>query len=133
MSPCAPDTLNHDTTQEDTQSLGGAAPALYAAGVAGLELLPLFAPQPFKSIFGVLSGVTRLRLWVSLLAGLLFGPFQVSCWNPDDVVCLVLSTALQQASCPSASCPSAQCAPWCGGSCICACHLHDTEYKQMLQ
>ena len=30
-----------------------------------------------SGISGVLFGVTRLRLWLSLLAGLFFGPFQV--------------------------------------------------------
>ena len=35
------------------------------------------AAQPVSGISGLLFGVTRLRLWLSLLAGLFFGPFQV--------------------------------------------------------
>ena len=47
-------------------------------GVAGFELLPILAPRPFSSVSGLLFGVLRLRLWLSLLAGLVFGPLQVT-------------------------------------------------------
>jgi hypothetical protein len=64
--------------QEDSKALGGVAPVGYLAGVAGFELLPIFAPRPVAPVSGFLFGVLRLRLWLSLLAGLFFGPLQVS-------------------------------------------------------
>lgn len=57
--------------------MGSLAPAGYLVGVAGFELLPVLAPRPFSSVSGLLFGVLRLRLWLSLLAGLVFGPLQV--------------------------------------------------------
>lgn len=78
-----------DAAQEDTKALGGAAPVLYLAGVAGFELLPLFAPRPIAPISGFLFGVLRLRLWLALLAGLFFGPFQVLCQQSSFVGCFV--------------------------------------------
>jgi hypothetical protein len=70
-------TLAECFTQEDTKALGGVAPVGYLAGVAGFELLPIFAPRPVAPVSGFVFGVLRLRLWLSLLAGLFFGPLQV--------------------------------------------------------
>lgn len=71
-------TCQNSNAQEDAKALGGLAPVGYIAGVAGFELLPILAPRPFSSVSGLLFGVLRLRLWLSLLAGLVFGPLQVT-------------------------------------------------------
>lgn len=77
-------TIGAGVLQEDTAALGGAAPVLYLAGVTGFEVFPLFAPRPVSSISGLAFGVLRLRLWLSLIAGLFFGPLQVRFTRETD-------------------------------------------------
>lgn len=50
----------------------------YVGAVFGLEILPLVLQPPLSTGVGVLTGFLRVRLWLSLLAGLFFGPLQAS-------------------------------------------------------